>query len=95
MDELARVSTLPYYVITTPDGKPVGSPIGYTKDVPAFLGFLRDGFSAAAKAASQITVSEATFNRDWSTAVSKAKAQRKVISHPLNTVCCRTGIELP
>jgi hypothetical protein len=53
MEQLARVSTLPYYVITTPDGKPVGSPIGYTKDIPAFVGFLRDGFTAGTRIASK------------------------------------------
>ena len=51
MDELARVSTLPYYVITTPDGKPVGSPIGYTTDISAFTAFLRDGFKATSRVA--------------------------------------------
>lgn len=45
MDALAHVTTLPYYVITSPDGKPVCAPIGYTKDVPFFVHFLHDGYA--------------------------------------------------
>ena len=48
-DELAHVSTLPYYVIATSDGIPAGAPTGYNKDVPSFLRFLRDGYSDATR----------------------------------------------
>ena len=47
LDTMAHVTTLPYFVITTPDGRPIVEPTGYTKDIPFFVRFLVRGHAAS------------------------------------------------
>jgi thiol:disulfide interchange protein len=49
-DKFTHVVTLPYYVIASSDGNPIGTPTGYTKDTAYFVQFLREGYAAAQKA---------------------------------------------
>ena len=48
LNAMAHVSTLPYFVIATPDGKPTTEQTGYTKDIPFFVKYLQAGHAASA-----------------------------------------------
>jgi hypothetical protein len=48
-DEIAKVATLPVYVIVSPDGKPLRVFQGMTRDQAQFLTFLKDSSAAVAQ----------------------------------------------